>query len=255
MNTTRLAGSLFIVLMLALAISFVACGKKDQNTQQQGQQQGQQQQTPTTASPSLGELKKYPFKSAIVELKYGGHCTGTEVLYIDDYGMKEATVDNFTMKVMGREMPTNQIQVTDGEWVYTIDVRKKEGTKMKNPSLEMMRNMSEEQKKAMMDLGSEMMKKMDAKETGEETVAGKPCKVWSVESVGTKVWVWSGLTLKRELKIMGVRQHLEAVSVETDVPVPADQFEVPQGVRITERDMGKMMREMGKRTEREKSEE
>jgi hypothetical protein len=254
MNTTRLGWQVCIVLVLALAIGFVACSKKEESAQQQGQQQAQQQTTTTTTTSAPSDVvKKYPFKSAIVEMKYGGDCTGTQVIYIDDYGMKEARVENFKMKMMRMEVPTNKIDLTIGDWLYNIDMEKKEGTKMKNPFMDMMKSMSEEQKKDLVKMGEDMMRQMGAKEAGEETIAGKPCKVWTMESLGTKVWTWSGLTLKSRADLMGVKQHLEATNVQIDVPVPADKFEVPAGVKVTETSMEQMMQQSEKETGKEKS--
>jgi hypothetical protein len=245
MHTSRFTQLLIFTLVVGIAVCNVDCGKKDQSSQQQGPEQTAATGTKETSSaPDL--FKKYSFKSAIVELKYSGDCSGTETVYIDDYGMKEAIVDNYAMKVMGTEVQTNHIQLNVGEWHYSIDLKKMKATKMKNAMVERMKNMSGEERKKWQGMGEEVLKGMNGKEVGEETVAGKPCKVLSMESVGTKVWIWEGMTLKRHVKIMGVNQELEAVNLQLDVPVPADKFEVPSGVQVTEQDMSKMMEQMKK---------
>src|SRR5512145_2816322 len=94
----------------------------------------------TTQSHQINEggglsanAKRYYVKSAIIEFTYSGSQTGSETMYFDRNGMREATFTNTVMKVMGIESPTNTISILLGEYLYNIDMNSKTGTKMVNP--------------------------------------------------------------------------------------------------------------------------
>ncbi len=190
-------------------------------------------------------LKRYPFKSAIIELQYGGSSSGTQFIYIDDYGMREAKIDSFMTEMFGMQAPTHKIQIQDWDSTFSADLVKRSGMSGLNP-------LTANERKQLSLAGEEIAKGMGM-EAGEETVAGKTCKVWSLESLGSRVWLWNDITLKSEVDLGDVKQQLEAKRIEIDVPVPADKFHLPGGIKIvTPEDMQKMLQKLDSLTSTER---
>lgn len=77
--------------------------------------------------------------------------------------------------------------------------------------------------------GKAMLENMGYEKTENEEVLGKNCEVW--EGMG-KLWIWKGLTVKSEVKMMGVKVNMTATKIETDIAIPADKFKVPEGKKV-----------------------
>ncbi len=189
------------------------------------------------------KFKKYKFKSAIVEYKLSGMQKGTKTKYISDYGYQEADYSKATMSIMGMSQDINQVVIQDGFDVITADLKEKTGSKSKNELLKMM----VEEKKDIGEFGREMLKQMGGKKLDETgTVLGKTCEIWSVQNGMAKIWVWGNLSLKSEVKAMGMTMTEEAISIKTDVSIPASKFDAPKGIKyINPEDMPQGMGGMG----------
>jgi hypothetical protein len=179
--------------------------------------------------------KRYQIESARVEYEMSGPQTGTETLYFDQWGMREAKYSNTALAVMGFTKKTNQLTILDGEWIYAIDLDKKTGTKTKHP---LMQEIAEKHgTKDLAKVGERVMHQMGER-VGTEEVAGKRCEVWEVKddrggTLSTS-WVWNGIPLKTQVNMAGMQQTVTATKVEADVSVPNDKFAIPSGVTITE---------------------
>lgn len=182
-------------------------------------------------------LKRYPFKSAIIELRYGGSSSGTQLIYIDDFGMKEASVDSFTTEMFGMQVPTHKMQIQNWDSTYSADLVR--GSGMKGLTM-----ISPGERKKLSLAGEEIAKGMGM-EGGEETIAGKVCKIWEMKSLDSKVWLWNDITLKSEVSLGDVKQLLEAKRIEIDVPVPAEKFRLPVGIKtLTPEDTQRMLQKL-----------
>jgi len=53
-----------------------------------------------------------------------------------------------------------------------------------------------------------------------------------VEVLGTKSWIYEGVTLKSEGKVMGIEANEIAVKFEENIHIPTSKFEVPKGIVI-----------------------
>lgn len=181
------------------------------------------------------DIRRYKIQSAIVSFTLSGTQSGTETLWFDRYGNREAKLTQSSMTVVGQTIKTNKLVITDLESIITVDLDNKTATKMPLPK--MTANLIESVKKKggdMTDLGTEMIRQMGAVKTGTETVAGKPCDVWEIKNLGSKSWVWNGVTLKNETRFGGQSMKQEAASVQENATVPDDKFAVPAGISITE---------------------
>jgi hypothetical protein len=166
-------------------------------------------------------FKRYAFKSGIVQYKYKGKTTGTETLYFDDYGRKEAKYTHTVSKMFGVKTVEDKIVVLDGATVITYDENTGVSSKNINPLLS---SLSEDDNFDYEEFGLKTMESLGFKKIGTETVLGKDCDVW--EGMGT-IWVWKGLAIKTEMNMMGVYFVISATDVKTDVAVPAKKFVIP----------------------------
>lgn len=206
--------SLMLVMLALLSLQVEECGKKSETKEK-------------SAATVPDSLKRYPFRSAIIELRYGGSASGKQMIYIDDFGQKETTIDSLTMKMMDMEMPNYKMQIRRGDSLYEIDYVRGIASKGANP-------LSANDEKAVAVSGDSLAAGMGMKKQArEEVVAGQPCAVWISEQMGTKAWLWNNITLKSQATIGGDTILLDAVSVSLDVPVPAEQFVPPGDIHYT----------------------
>jgi hypothetical protein len=172
--------------------------------------------------------KRYPIESAIIEYKVSGSQIGTETLYFDKYGMREAKYTDTVMMGMKRQSLTLIL----GQWMYNIDLGTKIGAKVETP---MLKKLAEESKvKELYKSNEELMLAIGAERTGTEKIAGKACDVWEIKSANTKTWLWNWISLKTEVRMGGMEILMEAVSIKPEVEIPVSRFAVPEGAKISE---------------------
>lgn len=176
-------------------------------------------------------LKRYPQEKGMIEYQVSGHRVGTETLYFDSYGWREAKFKDATMEMFGMKTEEKQIEILQGAMQYNIDLKTNTGSVMENPLL---KGLAEDAKdKNLSTIGEKMLIDMGGELTGEEEIAGKKCKVYKVESLATTAWVWEGLTLKTKSNFMGVDMEMVAIKVDIGVDIPEEKFAVPDDVTVT----------------------
>ncbi len=150
------------------------------------------------------------------------------VWYFDDYGKKESILTEINMSGLIR-MNKQMLAITDGEWITTLDLEERKGEKARMADKPI----------NFLQLTSEIRKKYNMKELGEETILGKPCRKLSIETtergerIQMHVWVWKGLQLKSETYYNNQLLYLEvATHIKENVPVPADKFEIPADIVV-----------------------
>jgi len=185
------------------------------------------------------DFKRYQFKSGKVVYKLSGMMTGTETMYFDDYGRKEARFNESEMNMMGTKQKINRQTITDGKYIYSINKQNNTAQKMDNPIYTMFSKEDDLKK-----VGEDIMKKLGGKKIGNETIKGKNCEIWDVQKLGGKIWVWNSIAIKSDINMMGMKMTQIAESVETDIDVSPDLFKLPKGINI--QDMGSMNNMMGK---------
>jgi len=231
----------YLLLLIACTLFTTNCknkAKADKNNPNTTSTQltSNEKHTAKESDSNKGDgYKRYEEKSGIIEFEISGTMnSGKESLFFDNYGRREAKHTQTTVTVPGLNMKqtSNQISIMDGDWMYNIDLDKKTGHKMKAPLLE---ELTEGQgTDDLGKVGKEMLKQMGGKKVGEEKIMGKNCEIWEVEGMGTKVWIWNGLSLKTETNMMGMIVNQIVTKIETNISIPNEKFEVPQGITMTE---------------------
>ncbi len=171
---------------------------------------------------------RYGIRSAIIkkETRAAGN-TMTNTLYIDDYGTREAT--ELTMKMGETEKHLRIIAEDGGRTNVTLDLDEKKAFRTPAP----------EQPRNYLHLTPEDIERFKIKEDGEGTVAGRPCKKYSMElkqsgvTLQTTLWIWEGITLKYEARYQGnLMVTDEATEIHEDATVPAEKFAIPAEVKV-----------------------
>ncbi len=194
--------------------------------------------THTASGQSLAGVKRYLIKSGIVEYTLSGTRKGTETIYFDNWGMREAKYTKSEMSMMGMTQKQNTLTLLDGETTYNIDLDTKTGTKMETPMLkELAAN-----NKNLTDAGEKMMKSMGGAKIGTEVVLGKTCDVWEIKNMQSKTWVWKNVPLKTQVNMANMQMTITATKFEDGATIPPDKLKIPSDVTITEGvDMKKML--------------
>jgi len=192
----------------------------------------------TASGQGLAGAKRYQIKSAIVEYTLSGTRKGTETIYFDNWGMREAKYTKAEMSMMGITQKQNTLTLLDGETTYNIDLDTKTGTKMETPMLkELAAN-----NKDLTDAGEKMMKSMGGVKIGTEVILGKTCDVWEIKNMKSKTWVWKNVPLKTKVSMPSMEMTITATKFEEGAAIPADRLAIPSDVNITEGvDMKKML--------------
>lgn len=191
-------------------------------------------------SHSQKALKRYQIESGIV--KYESTITGkvlgstmsgsgTETVYFKDWGaieLKDEISSQTTQtKFLGNEKnettETHRINKLDnGEW-YTADFDRKEITAQRSLPMDMIVAFHQDADAG--DVGRDMIKGLNGKIIGKEDYMGYPCEIW--EAKGIKQWVYKHFTLKIESTVMGITTSKKATSIQFDIPVTDNYFELP----------------------------
>ena len=171
---------------------------------------------------------RYELKSGIIKRTmemFGQKYETTQ--YFDDNGKVEASL--FSMDVQGTT--TRMHTITKGDVSTMINLDNKTGRKMTMPFKPI----------NFLNTTQEMKDQYKLKELeGEETIAGKPCKKYSMEiemmgqSVSVTSWVWKGMALKSVSSVGGMTITDEATEIKENVAVDAANFVVPADVTIEE---------------------
>lgn len=180
---------------------------------------------------SAQDYKRYQFKSGKVVYQSTGSMTGTETMYFDNYGMLETKITKVTMEMMGIKQETDNTVIMNDKWVYSIDNKTNTANKLENPMYSMFPDRISGD-----EVGLEMMKKMGGQKVGTETINGKDCDVWEIKKMMSKIWIWKTIPVKTVVNMMGMNITQIATSIETDITVMPNMFNIPTGIQIQEMD-------------------
>lgn len=183
------------------------------------------------ATTGFSQKKKYKIpKCKIVYVMEFMGMSFDATSYFKDYGANQSVITN--MDIMGQK--TTQQVLTTPTHVYTLNKEKKTGTKMsiEKQAPDDLKNLDYD------NITPELQKKYNIKNTGTETIAGKSCKVFSIEQDGaeSKFWVWNNIPVKYEISQSGMKIVMTAKSIDTNPIFPSGIFDVPTDYSVTDLD-------------------
>ncbi len=180
----------------------------------------------TTKTEAVADAsRRYPeLKSAVITYKVSGMNNGTETVYIDDWGKREAIYKKFTTKMMGIDLERNSMTLIteNGKWVYNIDLNSKTAIRMDNKGFKALQGNS----------GSNMDIAIGAVKTGTEEILGKTCDVWKKSHPYSMAWMWKGIALKKDQNVAAMGVVSEAIEIQENVSIPEDKVTIPSDVKV-----------------------
>jgi hypothetical protein len=177
--------------------------------------------------------KRYPkSRSGIIKYEiYGATIAGSEVVYFDDWGSREAKYITTTMDLGGVTVTRNTLILLEenGQWISSVDLNARTGIRMKNPRYKESIGQSRREREK-----NEENKNINAggRKIEIERVVGKPCIVWEEQCTGIKTCTWNGIVLK---KISGPgfsRTTTVATEIEERVSIPEEKFTIPPDIEM-----------------------
>jgi hypothetical protein len=177
--------------------------------------------------------KRYEIESGMV--KYNTNMMGIQsesVLYFKDYGRVECT--DSKAKNMGQESHSRRF-IKDG-YAYTLDMNNKTGSKMKVEKLP--DSVMNPEDIDFNNIPKAIKKRYNIQQKGEETVAGKTCKIYTMEMNSGKakqiISVWKNIPLRIEFVDEGIQIITTAVEIKENPDLPNEIFSVPEDFSVSE---------------------
>jgi len=179
------------------------------------------------------EAKRYAIESGYIKYELSGNTKGSKELWWDDYGTKTCELEKSTTttKIFGikntEEKNSCTVIVKDKFWA--ADYIKNSGSNgtipYYNEGQKMVNEMSEKEQQEFAD---EVLTQMGGQKVGTESLSGYECDI--IKIMGIKSWIYKGLVLKVEGKIMGIEANEKFVEFKPKSSVPASKFNPPSGV-------------------------
>jgi hypothetical protein len=214
---------LFGVVILGLTAMYSCSGTANKDNKSTADSTNVKKDEPKETSKG-----KYQIKSGILSITSEAMGFKTEVTtYFDNFGSQESSLS--TMAIMG--IKSQRLSINKDGYIWEIDLTTKTGTKTKIPE-------NDPKNLDFTGMSEKIMKEMNIKKEGTETLLGKTCDKFSMNYDKMKTTanysVWKGIALKTDMVVAGMKMKMIATKLEENSSIPGDKFEVPAGVKITE---------------------
>ncbi len=176
-------------------------------------------------------MKRYETRSGYI--KYEG-TNGSEELYWDNYGEKEARYRNTTVTVFGMTQTDNSVDIIDGDWLYTYKPGDAQAKKINYT--EMMQQMTNSKASQPREFSEAMIKQWGGEKVGEERILGKKTEIYQFSMMGDyKVWLYKKtIPLKMQANAMMINIESEAKEFKENARIDSAKFQLPSNVQIVE---------------------
>lgn len=167
------------------------------------------------------EIAAYKFDTAIIQYEYTGSTEGEATLYVR--GDQKAMY-----KTLG-EVSTLELELGDAG--YIVDLDKTTAVEVVNPDYAVLVEMSAGEQEVYLVKKALGLKDSaeDPKPFTKKVIAGKSCNVYTINNIGSAC-IWNGIVLEKEITIQDLTNKQVAVSVQIDLEIPSEKFELPANV-------------------------
>ena len=186
-----------------------------------------------------GNQHKYALKSGKLVMKLTGNTTGTKTIYFDDYGDKyyeeEKSVTVTKMFGITDKTENDKVFISNKDKYWSVD--NINGSNMSGTlqyydlGKEIAKSMTEEEQEQLAD---DVLNSFGGKKLGQEKVLGYTCDV--IEVMGAKSWIYKGVILRSEAKVMGIETNEIATEFEKNISIPSSRFTKPSGTTFEDVD-------------------
>ncbi|MCG6188686.1 hypothetical protein [Maribellus maritimus] len=179
------------------------------------------------------EAKKYAIKSGYIKYELTGNTTRTKELWWDDFGQKSCELEKSktTTKMFGikntEEKNMCTVLVKDKFWVadYIAGAGTSGTVAYYQEAQDYASDMTEQEQQEFAD---ELLGQLGGKKLGTENLGSYSCDV--IKLLGAKSWIYKGISLKNEAKILGVEANEKYVEFSPNAKVASSKFNPPAGV-------------------------
>jgi len=176
--------------------------------------------------------KRYNAESGIIKYKIEGSQEGTETVYFDRWGMREARYSKVREMAQENAPVANRLAILDGDDMIYADLDRK--TAVKRPNLLTLMTETEVPEGSAI-LEEVVMTRMGGKLVGKEEIAGYPCDLWEVQKMAMKACLWQWVPLRVESLSDQNAFILTATRVEINPVIPENLFSLPQDIQVIEK--------------------
>ncbi|MCG8183907.1 hypothetical protein [Tenacibaculum piscium] len=208
------------IILITLIVTFSSCSKDD--------------------NLESKDIKRYNVESGIIKYvtTISGtvasgtvNGSGTSQLYFENWGAKELENEQSTTTTVVI-IPISNQKITDvstthntykidNEMIYTVDYDTKTIFTKSDPLIELMRLNDYDA----LEAGRKMLISMGGTQSENEEFKGYDCEIWT--ALGSKQWIYKGITLKIVSTIGGIITTQEATDIKFDVSVNESYFKLP----------------------------
>ena len=186
-----------------------------------------------TTTLNAQKAKRYAIKSGYLKLELSGNTVGTKEIWWDNYGTKccELEKSTTTTKIFGMKSEekshTLTIIVADKYWVrdYIAETGSVGVVPGYQETQEYIGSMTEKEQQ---EFANNILESMGGKKLDNEMLDAYSCDVFTI--MGAKSWMYKGIPIKTEAKVMGIVANEMFVDFKPDTPVPAITFVAPKDV-------------------------
>lgn len=174
--------------------------------------------------------RRYGIEKGALIFRIDGAMKGTEHIYFDHWGWREAKYTRTTTDVGSLQEHTNQVQYLEGERRYVYDPETNTANYFDSPQVR--QSAEKYQTRDMVKVGIEMLKNMGGKPAGTGKIGDIDCDIWEIEQYRTTLHMWQGLTMKEQSFAGNIPVRRACVQIETDKEVPLERLLLPAGAKI-----------------------
>ncbi|GEM_PF-2932503 len=172
---------------------------------------------------------KYSIKSATIELSFEtegpARIKAKNFLIFDDYGNKEYSE---LKTAAGAIMDVHQVQIMNNGKYYSINMTTKTGSVSDSPT---------QPKLYFCQMNDAMKKEKNIKETGGETILGKPTTIYTMNDVENDMKatysVWQCVPIKIIVSAQGMTVKQTAIKIDETTPIDPAIFTPPSDIKLT----------------------
>lgn len=176
------------------------------------------------------EHKRYGVESAKVHYQCSGNSKGTEILVFDHWGWRECRKVDKATTTWGNTAKINSTLLQDGN--YSISHMTGSTRARAYQDRQLQESITKGSKAVEILHALEVIKAKGAKKVDTDKILGRKCDVYEIANLSQKIWVWEGLILRTEQKVMDEKIVMVAVKIETDEEFGEQSFALPEGVEI-----------------------
>jgi hypothetical protein len=178
--------------------------------------------------------KPYPYESGMIKYKYEGDYNGTQTVYFKDFGKWFRIEEEYVNEVSPLKDKVSQVFIGTPEKFYFIDRISKMGyTSAGGKAAE------EVEGNLLRDFTTigidSTMRKNGYSPSGEETISGKKCTIYSSEDGDSKYCFWRGINVRTEINLQKqVKYSITAEEIDEKKDLEDNVFDPPSDIRFME---------------------